>query len=327
MGVQLEGKAVDTISRGAGEFVTKTYTVDVTDGQLTLTLVSGPDSGALINSLTIAPSSGTSPSPSPAAGVAVTPTSGLTTSEAGGTASFSVVLNSQPTSNVVIGVSSSDTTEGTVSASSLTFTAANWNQPQTITVKGVDDADVDGNIGYSVILAAAQSSDAAYNGLNPTDVSVTNIDDEVAAKGDVFDFGTETSPIADSTKQVTYLNAYSSAAGYGWLAGSIDGRDRGTPDAIKGDFDFTTSGSMTFVADLPAGSYQVTIVSGDAFYGGTGMGVQLEGQQVDTISRRPGEFVTRTYLVNVTDGQLTLTLTSGPDSGALINSLEIVDLT
>ena len=36
------------------------------------------------------------------------------TTEAGGTATFTVVLNTQPTADVTIALSSSDTTEGTV---------------------------------------------------------------------------------------------------------------------------------------------------------------------------------------------------------------------
>ncbi len=114
------------------------------------------------------------------AGITVTPTAGLVTTENGGTASFSVVLNSQPTADVVIGLSSSDTTEGTLSTSSLTFTAANWNVAQTVTVTGVDDAIVDGNIAYSVITAAAVSSDAAYSGFNADDVSLINNDNDTA---------------------------------------------------------------------------------------------------------------------------------------------------
>src|SRR4029453_7148122 len=43
-----------------------------------------------------------------AAGVTVTPTTGLVTTEAGGTATFTVVLTSAPTSEVMIGLSSSD---------------------------------------------------------------------------------------------------------------------------------------------------------------------------------------------------------------------------
>ena len=48
------------------------------------------------------------------AGVTVTPTTGLETTEAGGTAAFTVVLNSPPTSDVTIALSSSDATEATI---------------------------------------------------------------------------------------------------------------------------------------------------------------------------------------------------------------------
>ena len=112
------------------------------------------------------------------AGVTVTPTSGLTTSEAGGTATFTVVLNTQPTADVTIGLSSSDTTEGTVSPPSVTFTPLNWNVPQTVTVTGVDDPDPDGDVAYTIVTAAAVSSDANYNGFNPADVGATNLDNE-----------------------------------------------------------------------------------------------------------------------------------------------------
>src|SRR5947207_1262259 len=73
------------------------------------------------------------------AGFSVVPTVGLVTTEAGGTATFTVVLTSQPVANVVVPVSSSNVAEGTVSPTSLTFTAANWNVAQTVTVTGVDD--------------------------------------------------------------------------------------------------------------------------------------------------------------------------------------------
>ena len=115
-----------------------------------------------------------------AAGITVTPTSGLMTTEAGGTATFTVGLNTQPTANVTIGLSSSDTTEGTVALASLTFTTANWNTPQTVTVTGVNDDVDDGDIVYSIVTAAATSSDPSYSGLNASDVSVTNTDNDTA---------------------------------------------------------------------------------------------------------------------------------------------------
>jgi uncharacterized protein YjiK len=114
------------------------------------------------------------------AGITVNPTSGLTTTEAGGTASFTVVLNTQPTADVTIGLASSDASEGTVSPTSLTFTAANWNVAQTVTISGQNDAIADGDIAYTIITAAATSSDPKYSGVNPADVSVTNTDNDTA---------------------------------------------------------------------------------------------------------------------------------------------------
>ena len=97
-----------------------------------------------------------------AAGITVTPTTGLTTTEAGGTATFTVVLNSQPTADVTIGLSSSDTTEGTVAPASLTFTAANWNVAQTVTVTGVDDALDDGDVAYTIVTGAGDEHRRNY---------------------------------------------------------------------------------------------------------------------------------------------------------------------
>ena len=109
------------------------------------------------------------------AGFTVSSISGNTT-EAGGTATFTVKLSSQPTANVTIGVSSSNTSEGMVSPTLLTFTSANWNANQTVTVTGVNDSLNDGNQSYTVVLASANSSDSGYSGLNPNDVSVINTD-------------------------------------------------------------------------------------------------------------------------------------------------------
>ena len=110
-------------------------------------------------------------------GISVSAISGNTT-EAGGTATFTVTLNSQPTDDVTIGLASSDLTEGTLSTGSLTFTNANWNLAQTVTVAGVDDLLQDGDIGYSIVSAAAVSLDANYSGLNATNVAVNNTDND-----------------------------------------------------------------------------------------------------------------------------------------------------
>ena len=52
------------------------------------------------------------------AGITVIADQRPVTTEAGGTATFTIVLDTQPTANVTIGLASSDTTEGTVSPAS-----------------------------------------------------------------------------------------------------------------------------------------------------------------------------------------------------------------
>jgi hypothetical protein len=108
----------------------------------------------------------------------MTPTTSTTT-ESGSTGTFTVRLSSKPQANVLIGLSSSDTTEGTVTPASLTFTAADWNAPKVVTFAGVDDAIVDGNQPYSIVTAPAQSADLAFNGVNAPDVSLVNLDDDI----------------------------------------------------------------------------------------------------------------------------------------------------
>jgi probable HAF family extracellular repeat protein len=120
-------------------------------------------------------------SATPQPGITVTSAAGLETSEddVAPSASFTIVLDTQPTADVSIGISSNDITEGTVDKSSLTFTPTNWYVPQTITVTGIEDTDQDGDVAYTIVTAAAISADTDYNNLDPTDVSVTNLDNEI----------------------------------------------------------------------------------------------------------------------------------------------------
>src|SRR5206468_1901437 len=87
--------------------------------------------------------------------ITVTPTAGLLTSEAGGSATFTVVLNSQPTADVVIPVASSDATVVIVCTATLPFPASFPTRRSSDLVTGVDDQIQDGAIAYSVALGAA----------------------------------------------------------------------------------------------------------------------------------------------------------------------------
>jgi hypothetical protein len=109
-------------------------------------------------------------------GFTVSPISGDTT-EAGGTATFTVKLDFQPTGSVTIGVSSSDFTEGTVSPSFLTFSDLT---PQTVTVTGVDDSFFDGDQTYTITIVVFSATDSRFDNLSPETITVTNTDDDSA---------------------------------------------------------------------------------------------------------------------------------------------------
>lgn len=105
------------------------------------------------------------------------------TNESGQTASFTIVLNSQPKDKVKIDLKSSDESEGTIEVKNVTFTEANWNIAQTITVTGVDDDLVDGNVVYRIITGKVDSEDDSYGDLKADDVldvSVVNEDNDLA---------------------------------------------------------------------------------------------------------------------------------------------------
>ena len=112
-------------------------------------------------------------------GVTVSAVSTLLVTESGTSSSFAVVLDTQPSSNVSIDISVSDTTEGTITApfsgtaGTITFTNASWNTPKTIPVQGIDDSTADGNQPFAIVLAAITVGDANYLGINPADVPLS----------------------------------------------------------------------------------------------------------------------------------------------------------
>ena len=118
------------------------------------------------------------------AGVTVNLTTSAETSEDGASAEFTVVLDSEPISDILINVISSDSTEGAVSLTSLTFTPDNWDAAQTVTVTGVDDPMEDGDVVYDVTLQRATGGDSKYRSLNPSVVTLTNLDNNDQLTGD-----------------------------------------------------------------------------------------------------------------------------------------------
>ena len=111
------------------------------------------------------------------ASINVSPRSGLVTTEAGGEASFEVSLETRPTTAVTVTLASSDQTEGAVvPPNTLTFTPDDWDEPQQVNVRGLNDNLDDGDQAYSVTVEGA----GEYNGVNAS-VALRNLDNDTAA--------------------------------------------------------------------------------------------------------------------------------------------------
>ncbi|MTJ48840.1 LamG-like jellyroll fold domain-containing protein [Dolichospermum sp. UHCC 0259] len=152
------------------------------------------------------------------------------------TASFGIRLFSKPTENVKITFSNIDGTEGQFSKSSLDFTPENWEQYQSVTITGLDDTLVDGDIKYTVT-AKASSKDDQYNNNNvSTPIIITNLDDDNGiTKTNILNSSTgpkasiaaaPTTPITEGS-QINLTVNLDEAAGTGGnlIFYSVDGKD------------------------------------------------------------------------------------------------------
>ena len=74
-------------------------------------------------------------------------------------------LKSQPTSNVTLSISSNNSSRLSISKSSLTFTASNWNIDQSVTFTSIDNSIDDGDTTVSVTIKST-SADTNYNNLS-----------------------------------------------------------------------------------------------------------------------------------------------------------------
>ena len=145
----------------------------------------------------------------------------VTVAEAGGSATYTVRLQTQPAGNVTVTVASSSA--AAVTPESLTFTPSNWNAPQTVTVTGVDD-DLDNGL--------SRSAEIAHTGYgSPEIVTVTVTDDEDAPTleirgGEAIEGNTGTTPLRFTVAKHGATDQRSHGGLRGCRHGHGDGRHR-----------------------------------------------------------------------------------------------------
>ena len=166
-----------------------------------------------------------------APGVTVSKTA-LTVTEQDSTGnSYTVVLDTEPTANVVVTVAGHSGTDVTANPTTLTFTASNWSTVQTVTVTAGDDADTTDDT--VALTHSAASADSGYSGIAIPSVAVTVSDNDTAQV-------TGLTVTSGNAQLAVNWTAVGNATGYKvqWKSGS--------QDYDTGNRQFTvTSGSTT----------------------------------------------------------------------------------
>jgi lysophospholipase L1-like esterase/fibronectin type 3 domain-containing protein len=132
----------------------------------------------------------------------------------------------------------------------------------------------------------------------------------------LFDCGTGAA--AAGYTQLTPTTVYNKTSGYGFEdTVNVSGEDRGRPDALRGDLCLPRDTSL--MVNLPDGTYQVTVISGDQETA-SAMSVTAESVHAADFTAAAGQFDQRSFEVPVRDGQLNLGF-SGPYPA--VNAIEI----
>jgi uncharacterized protein DUF1566/arylsulfotransferase ASST/beta-agarase/YXIM esterase-like protein len=306
MRVYLEGVLVDTVSTTAGSSVTNSYDVTVADGQLTFTLEKvDPVYSPTLNGLTIAETA-------PSISVSVDPDAFGEGDGSAAAATGTVTRTGDTTGDLVVTLSSDDTSEATVPTS---VTIPDGQASVTFDVGAVDDALEDGTQAVTITAAAT--------GYDPATANVSVQDDDAVFAGLQVDFGTSSSAVAAGYTRATDTTLYNAGTGYGWQSAASGSVNRTIGGDLERDFVYTTS-SSTFLIDVPDGTYTISITLGDMNYDRPSMRVYLEGVLVDTVSTTAGSSVTNNYDVTVADGQLTFTLEKvDPTYSPTLNALTV----
>ena len=113
----------------------------------------------------------------PPPGLNVVQSGGTTAVTEGGAGdTFVFALNSAPTSDVTVTLSTTGADDISIAQTILTFTAANWQTQQTVSLSAINDSLVEGPETFTVTMTAT-SADAGYNGLSSNvTVGVTDND-------------------------------------------------------------------------------------------------------------------------------------------------------
>ena len=254
-------------------------------------------------------------------------TSGVTVAEADNTATtnateneatYTVVLDSQPTGTVTVNLESEDTDIATVAPARLTFTTGNWNTAQTVTVTGVADIIDNPNDRRRVDIAhtvSASGTDYATETADPVTVTVTDDDAAPTAITLTVDADTGTDNVQDSlaedggaktvrvTATVTGATRFAAARDITVSVGAAgDSATEGT------DYDEVADQTLTLAAGAASGFVDFTLTPKQDTLDEPDESIAIEGELTGVT------FMDTAITLTDDDATPTLTLTLDPAS-------------
>lgn len=202
------------------------------------------------------------------AAIVAAPTGGLVTTEAGATASFTLVLGSRPVAEVEVPIATDAADEVALSTDRVVFAPAEWNVPHVVTIRGLDDSIVDGDRDVSIDLGPATSSDPAYAGTPGGHVHATNLDDDTpgidaaptalvtseAGLADHFTVALHSQPTAPVAVSIASTNAGEGTVDPALLVFTQDDWDQPQTVTVQGVDDRVSDGDVAYQITLAASS-------------------------------------------------------------------------
>lgn len=242
----------------------------ITEGDESLSLSFGSVTGPLTASGTHAVAIADNDLP----GVTVLQSDGSTDVAEGGSGdSYTVVLDSQPAADVSLNLSG---TQVSVAPATLSFTPANWNQAQTVTVNAIDDAVAEGSHSGAVGTVVS-SSDSAYSGLPVAPLAVSIADNDSAGFSVAQSAGTTVVTEGGATDSYTIaLTSEPTATVTLSLSGTQVTAAPATLSFTAADWNIAQTVTVSAIDDAVAegnhsGSVNATVSSSDATYAALGV--------------------------------------------------------
>ena len=198
-------------------------------------------------------------------GVTVTPTSkaltlaeaddGTTESVTENEASYTVALMSEPTGSVTVAITNPRNSPVTLDTTSLTFTAATWDEPQTVTVTAADD-DIDNAGDERTATLAHAVSGGGYGAAENFSVAVAVTDDDAAG----FAFDPASLTVTEGGADGSYAVALTSRpTGAVTVTVSAPAGEQVTLDGPDADSAFSRSETVAFTAGNWSTAQTVTV--------------------------------------------------------------------